>query len=34
MLILSLGGRHGRLTQLTAGPLILTYVIYIVGLYL
>jgi cation:H+ antiporter len=34
MLILALGGRHGRLTRLTAGPLILTYVIYIVVLYL
>ena len=34
MLILALGRRHGRLTRLAAGPLILTYVIYIVVLYL
>ena len=34
MLILALGRRRGRLTRLAAGPLILTYLIYIVVLYL
>lgn len=34
MMILALGGRRGRLTQMAASSLILTYVIYIVVLYL
>lgn len=34
LLILSLGGRRGRLTRLTAVPLILIYAVYVVSLYM